>query len=79
MFFSKSISHHCDGLHGCLEVCILRLHTHNPVIIINLFVRVFVSCSLVLFLNLSLAVEDDIKVFSLWDGLSILLLNLLSV
>jgi hypothetical protein len=67
MFLPESISHHSYGLHGSLEISILWLHTHYAIIIIYVFVWVFEPSGLVLLLNLSLRVKNDVKVLGLLD------------
>jgi len=63
----EGISHHGDWLHGCLEVCILRLNRYDSVVVVHILVGVLEPGGLVLLLNLSLAVENNVKILGLLD------------
>ena len=67
MFLPEGISHHSDWLHGCLKVGILGLYRYDSVVGVQVLVGVLEPYCLVLLQNLTLAVENNVKVLGLLD------------
>ena len=67
IFFSKAVPHGCDWSHGQLVVHVLSLDGNDAILVVNVFVGVLVAHAFIFFLDLLLAVEDDIQVLGLAD------------
>ena len=70
VLLAEGVPHHRHRVHGGFVVVVLRLDRDDAEFVVDVRIRVLVPSGFVFFLNLRLAVQDDVKILGLGDGLS---------